>query len=90
MIKMQKEHENQIHYFYDKIFNKNYDSEEFKKCLKFKNTKLPTFFQYIHVKYTYYLLNKNLMFINQFTNYIAFLNQILYIISICIKKEKKS
>lgn len=44
MIKMQKEHENWIHYFYDKIFNKNYDSEEFKKCLKFKNTKLPTFF----------------------------------------------
>ena len=67
MIDMQKEYNNWINCFYDRIFNKDYDSNEYAKLLKFKNSKLPdSLFQYTRVKYADDLLNKNLMFINQF------------------------
>lgn len=67
MIVMQKEYNNWINCFYDRIFNKDYDSNEYTKLLKFKNSKLSnSLFQYTRVKYADDLLNKNLMFINQF------------------------
>ena len=64
---MKEEYDNWINRFYRGIFNKPYMSEEYKRWLIIKNSHLPSsLFQYTSVKYSYYLLMKDLMFINQF------------------------
>lgn len=68
-IDTEKERNDWINIFYNGLFNKSKKPKEYKKCLKFKNSKVPTsLFKYTRVERAYYLLNRDLMFLCKFNN----------------------